>query len=201
MNLLLIFSGKDEEISIQGLNKNKNLVDETKLYQNIADDPQIGKREAKVRVVEFTDFECPYCQQVFSTVREIIAKYGEQIYFVYRDFPVSDIHPEAEKAAEASNCAQEQGKFWPMHDKLFINQNDLSLSSLKRYAQEIGLEIKAFNNCLNTGKYLKEVEQDYLDGQKLGVKGTPTFFINGYRISGVIPRDLFITLIEKGLSE
>jgi len=201
VSLILTLETPAGEEAAQKLTKNSNLVDESKLYQNSGDDPQIGKQDSKVRIVEFADFQCPYCLEVFGVVREIITKYGDQIHFVYRDFPVLDLHPDAQKAAEAGQCANEQGKFWPMHDKLFINQNDLSLASLERYAEEIGLDIKVFKNCLNSNKYSKEVERDYLDGQILGVKGTPTFFINNFRISGAIPRDIFIGLIKKGLTE
>lgn len=201
-SLLIIYnsSGKDQN-STDDILTSKNYVDEKIIFQNISEEPQIGTINAKVRIVEFADFQCPYCQQIFSTVREIIAKYNQQIYFVFKDFPISDIHPDAKLAAQAAQCANEQGKFWLMHDKLFINQNDLSLANLQRLGKEIGLNAKNFNSCLNTNKYLKEVEQDYAEGQSLGVKGTPTFFINGYRISGVIPADLFIGIIEKGLSE
>ena len=177
------------------------LVDEAELYLNSQDDPFWGEKDALVKIVEFGDFQCPYCRQSFLVVREILNKYQNDIYFVYRDFPVVSIHQEALKAAEAAQCALEQEKFWPMHDKLFINQENLSLTDLKVYAMEIGLNSFEFNNCLDSGKYSAEVIQDYEDGIGLGVIGTPTFFINGYRISGSIPSEIFIKLIEQAKSE
>jgi len=178
-----------------------NKVQEADLYKNTADDPSLGNEEALVRIVEFSDFQCPFCQQSFSVVREILNKYGNDIYFTYRDFPVSQIHPESLKAAEAGQCAHEQDKFWLMHDKIFINQENIEAYNLKRYALEIGLDADKFNNCLDSGKYSQEVNTDYIDGIGLGVVGTPTFFINGYRISGSIPKDIFIKLIEQAKLE
>jgi protein-disulfide isomerase len=178
-----------------------NFVKEEEVLLNSQDDPQIGNKNAKVRIVEFGDFQCPYCREAFPTVREIISKYQDRIHFIYRDFPVADQHPVAAKAAEAGQCANEQGKFWEFHDKIFINQGELSLDNLSVFASAAGLESEKFNQCLRSGKYASEVLQDLLDGKKLGVKGTPTFFINGYRVSGVIPREMFINLIKQGLKE
>ena len=166
-------------------------VKEADLYFNSQDDPFIGNRNSPVRIVEFSDFQCPFCKQSFFVVREILDKYKDDIFFTYRDFPVTQIHPESLKAAEAAQCANEQGKFWSMHDKIFINQENITITDLKIYALEIGLDSSMFNNCLDSGKYNQEVIQDYSDGLRLGVVGTPTFFINGYRISGSIPKDIF----------
>ena len=116
------------------------------------DDPYKGGVDARVVIVELSDFQCPYCYQAFPVVGELISTYGDQIKFIFRDFPDSGRHPQAQKAAEAGECAQEQGKFWEMHDKMFINQDDLSLTALKRYAEEIGLDTSSFSDCLDNGK-------------------------------------------------
>ena len=178
-----------------------NLVGDTQvadeaLYLHAADDPSWGEPDAKIKIVEFSDFECPFCQASFPVVRDLLFNYMDDIYLVYRDFPDFLNHPYAEKAAEAANCAQEQEKFWPMHDKLFVNQANLNLEDLKRYALEIGLDVEAFSQCLDSGKYYAEIQQDYQDGVALGAIGTPTFFINGYRVSGSIPREIFFNIAD-----
>jgi protein-disulfide isomerase len=164
------------------------------------DDPYAGDPNAKVVVVEFSDFQCPYCSQEFPTVRELINVYKNKIKFIYRDFPVSDKHPNAQKAAEAADCAFAQGKFWEMHDKLFINQSDLSNAALKRYAGEIGLDAAQFNSCLDSGTYASEVQKDFNDGYAAGVQGTPTFFINDRKFEGVVSLDTFKQIIDQLLA-
>lgn len=165
------------------------------------DDPFKGDENAKVVIVEFSDFECPFCLQAFPIVREVMSTYGDQIKFIYRDFPDTVSHPNAQKAAEAGECAHEQGKFWEMHDKMFININysGLSVPALKQYAQEIRLDTESFNKCLDEGRYEYEVLQDIADGYLLGVDATPTFFIDGHRIAGVIPLEEFKEAIDLGL--
>ncbi len=201
-SLLLWLSPKDSDNDGQlKTGEATNRVAEEKLYLNTADDPAVGDKKAKVRIVEFSDFQCPYCRQSFPVVREILNKYQDKIYFVYRDFPVTTTHPESLKAAEAGQCAHDQGKFWPMHDKIFINQENILPQDLKNYAQAIGLDTVKFNDCLDSGKYEAEVNQDFQDGVNLGAVATPTFFINGYRVSGSIPLEVFIKLIEQGLKE
>jgi protein-disulfide isomerase len=164
-------------------------------------DPFIGNPDASVVIVEFGDFECPFCGQVFPTVREMQAEFSEQVLFVWRDLPLRDIHPNAQKAAEAGECAHEQGKFWPYHDKLFINQHFLAVSDLKSYAQQIGLEVKQFDLCLDSGKYTDEVNEDLQAALAAGAQGTPTFIINDQLVSGVIPRETFRQVILQLLAE
>lgn len=161
------------------------------------DDPFAGNPDASIVIVEFSDFQCPFCFQSFPIVREIINTYGNDIKFIYRDFPIDEIHPQAQKAAEAGECAQEQGKFWEMHDKMFINQNDLFVPSLKRYAAEIGLDVSTFSQCLDNGNFAAEVKQDFNDGLFAGVDGTPTFFINGRKFDGVVSVEVFSSTIEQ----
>ena len=138
-------------------------------------------------VVEFSDFECPFCQQAFPVVKQLLQDYGDQILYVYKDFPLTDVHPRALPAALAAQCANEQGQFWLMHDKIFENQENITDADLKRYAVQIGLNSLQFGNCFAAAKYLGEVQQDFNQGLKLGVKSTPTFFINGIGIPGAVP--------------
>jgi len=162
------------------------------------DDPYKGSRQAKVVIVEFSDFECPYCFQEFSIVRQVIETYGDKINFIFRDFPIPN-HPHAQKAAEAGECAHEQDKFWQMHDMMFINRDNLDIKSLKIYAQQIGLDVSKFSQCLDSGRYQKEVELDMADGITAGVTGTPTFFINGQIVEGTVGLEFFKKAIDYGL--
>ncbi len=166
-----------------------------------SDDPYVGAADAAVVIVEFSDFQCPYCLQAFPIVREIIQKYGNRIKFQYRDFPNVDSHPDALNAAEAAECSHEQGKFWEMHDKIFINQNNLSLAALKAYAEQIGLDMNQFNQCLDSEKYQAEIQQDFDDAVLAGATGTPTFFINNTKYAGVIPSEYFTLLIDRALGQ
>ncbi len=159
------------------------------------DDPSLGPADAALTIVEFADFQCPYCGAEYQTVREIMVKYAPSVRFIYRDFPIADVHPEASKASEAGMCAHEQGKFWPYHDKLYANQSALDVASLKRYAVEVGVDVDQFNTCLDSGEYEAEVEEDLLDGLAAQVEGTPTFFFNGYKVAGLIPKAVFEEVI------
>ena len=152
------------------------------------DDPFLGPEDAEVVVVEFSDFQCPFCRASFPAIREIISRYSE-VKYIYRDWPVDDVHPEARRAAEAAACAHEQELFWPYHDRLFQNQHDLTDESLVLYARQVGLDVDAFTECVNEGRFAAEVEEDRQIGIRLGVRGTPTWFINGEKIEGVIPRE------------
>ncbi|MBU1037039.1 DsbA family protein [Patescibacteria group bacterium] len=183
---------------IISLNSSEQVAPED-LWRNTEDDPSWGEKTAPVQIVEFSDFECPFCRESFFVIREALFKYQDKIFFVYRDFPNFEDHPHAQKAAQAANCANEQGKFWPLHDKLFINQESLDDEFIKRYAKEVGIDQVKFNACFSSGKYIEEMKQDYEDGVTLGVIGTPTFFINGYKIAGAIPRETFFQIIELAL--
>jgi protein-disulfide isomerase len=166
-----------------------------------ADDPAFGppQAQAKVTVVEFADYECPYCQQASSIVRSLSLKYQSSVRFIIRDFPLSQIHPDALAGAEAAGCAEEQGKFWPMYDRLFAQNGTLARTNLDQAAASIGLDSKAFDQCLDSHRRLPEIRADQADGTKAGVVGTPTFFINGQRIAGVIPQDTFEQIITAAL--
>lgn len=164
------------------------------------DDPSLGPRDAKVVVVEFSDFQCPFCQQAQPVVKELLKNYGDQILFIYRDFPLINDHPQALSAAIAGECAHEQGKFWEMHDKIFANQDNISKTDLKIYAVQIGLNNIQFGTCLDSDKYLAEIEQDFNDGLNAGVNSTPTFIINGVKVAGAIPLNTFEQIIISELS-
>ena len=163
-----------------------------------ADDPHLGvpPDEAFLTIVEFADFGCPYSREASYVVRAL-AQHTDFVHYVYRDFPIVEIHPNADWAAEAGECAQEQGRFFDYHDKLYQNQFDLSPDKLKQYAQELGLNTSDFNTCLDSRRYKAEVEEDRFAGIEVGVRGTPTFFLNGIRIQGAIPQATFTTLVER----
>lgn len=157
-------------------------------YQLIytADDPNLGNPQAGIQIVEFSDFQCPYCAQAHTIMRELLNKYPNNFYYIYRDFPLEDIHPQARLAAEAAACAHEQQKFWPYHDLLFNDQSKLELGNLLNYATQVGIDSQNFTDCLKSGKYQSEVKKDQADGLAANVTATPTFFVNGEKIEGVI---------------
>ncbi len=147
---------------------------------SIDDDPLKGDRNARLVLIEFADFQCPFCARYFrETFPEIEKDYIKpgKLKYVFRDFPVTAVHKAALEAAEAAGCALDQGKFWEMHDKLFANQSALERSNLVQHAQAIGLDVPKFQQCLESGKYITEVRKDFADAQQAGMKATPTFFL------------------------
>jgi protein-disulfide isomerase len=161
--------------------------------------PARGPADAPVVIIEFSDFQCPFCSRVLPAIAQVEKVYGDQVRFVYRQFPLS-IHPNAQKAAEASLCANEQGKFWEMHDAMFADQGGLAVDGLKQKAAAIGLAADQFNTCLDSGKYAARVAADEADGQKAGVNGTPALFINGRFVSGAVPFDALAKIIDDELA-
>ena len=157
-----------------------------------------GPQNAPVTIVEFADFQCPFCNRTSETIKQLEKKYAGQIRFVFRDFPLA-FHANAAKAAEAGSCAQEQGKFWQMHDKLFANQANLQPVDLKRYASEIGLDAAQFKQCLDSEKYSKKWQSDRDEGESYGINGTPTFFVNGRMLAGAAPFETFAQMIDEEL--
>ena len=169
---------------------------------SIDDDPILGPEDAPVTIVEFSDFECPFCQRSAEEVLPLILEqYPEQVRLVYRDFPLTQIHPQALPAALASECADDQGKFWEYHDLLFANQSALDDASLKAYAAQVGLDEAVFDQCYTSQEHLDEVGGDYQDGITYGVSGTPAFFVNGLRIVGAQPFAVFQQAIDQALAE
>lgn len=167
-------------------------------------DPVKGEENAPVTIVEFSDFECSYCGRFYTqTLGLIEEEYIEtgKVKFVYKDFPLTSIHSNAQKAAEAGECADEQGKFWEMHDKLFEEGVKGGVETFKEYAEEIGLNTEKFNECIDSGKMAEEVAEDLQEGQAAGIRGTPGFIVNGQLISGAQPFSAFKQVIETELSE
>jgi protein-disulfide isomerase len=144
--------------------------------------PAFGPMDARVRIVEFSDFQCPYCARAADAVERIQRDYGSRVRFVFREFPLSAIHPNAREAAEAALSANAQGKFWPFHDRLFRNQGALDRAGLERQAKEAGLDLDAFKSSLDQHKFASQVDSDIRLGEEVSVDGTPTMFINGVRV-------------------
>lgn len=149
--------------------------------------PFLGTPEALLVIVGFADFQCPYCRQAFPIIRELVTKYPSEVYYVHRDFPISDLHPQALLAAQAGRCAGEQNYFWQLHDLLYINQDKLDQPQILALARGLPLEPERFAACLQSNKYSAAVGNDYRLGLDLGVTGTPTFFVNGHPLVGVVP--------------
>ena len=162
--------------------------------------PFKGPAKAPVTIVEFSDFHCPFCRRVIPTLAQLESQYGEKIKLVFRDFPIESLHPGAIKAHEAARCANEQGKFWPYHDKLFAGPSSSSPELFKGLAKEVGLDAVAFETCLGSGKYQAAIKQDIEEGNRVGVTGTPAFFINGRLISGAQPLEAFARVIDDELA-
>ena len=163
------------------------------------DDAALGSANAPVTVVEFSDFQCPFCQRVSPTLKQLRSTYGDKIRIVWKDFPLTAIHPEAFKAAEAGNCAREQGKFWEYHDRLFANQQALQPEALKTHAVAAGLDATKFNACLDSGRYGSRVQEHVTAGTQLGINSTPAVFINGRAITGAQPYEVFASVIDDEL--
>lgn len=177
----------------------KLLLDPPRTIVAADDDPAKGPADAPVTIIEFSDFQCPYCSRVNPTLARLKDRYGDSIRIVFRDLPLLQIHPNAAKAAEAGACANEQGKFWPMHDLMFANQARLDVASLKQHAATVGLDAAAFEKCLDSGKHTAEWQKDAADAEKAGVQSTPAFFINGRPVTGAVPFEQFAEVINDEL--
>ena len=165
----------------------------------LPDDPARGPADAAVVIVEFSDFQCPYCRRATQTLSELLERYDGKIRFVYKDYPLPR-HTEAFKAAEAANCAHEQGRFWAFHDLLFARQDALDIESLKTYADELGLDANRFDQCLDEGRYRTQVQEDLQIGRRYGVSSTPTMFINGRAVMGAVPLATLDAIIQEELA-
>lgn len=186
-----------EELKTKG---NYTLLLEEPRVQVAAIGPARGPEGAKVTIVEFSDFECPYCGKAEESVSQVMEKYAGKVRLVFRHFPLS-FHPNAPKAAEASMCANDQGKFWEMHKQLFANRTALGVEDLKKHAVAIGLDATKFNECLDGNKMKALVESDTKAGGEVGVSGTPAFFINGKLLSGAQPASEFEKIIDAELKK
>lgn len=168
---------------------------------NVGNAPFAGGKDAKVTIVEFSDFQCPFCAKGADLLKDIKKKYGNKVKVVFKNFPLP-FHNHAEKAAVAGLCANEQSvdQFWKMHDAMFANQEALDEAGLKNTAKKIGLKMDQFEKCLSENKYLAQVKADMEDGKKAKVKSTPTFFINGQVINGAQPMEVFAEAIDEELA-
>jgi protein-disulfide isomerase len=161
--------------------------------------PSKGPEKAPITIVEFSDFQCPYCSRAEGVVAEVLRAYPDKVRVFYRDFPLPN-HGDAPKAAEAAHCAGDQGKYWEMHAKLFANQQSLDVKALKGHAKAIGLDAAKFDSCLDSGEKARLVEEGKKSGAGLGVTGTPAFFVNGILISGAQPFEAFKEIIDAELA-
>ena len=169
---------------------------------NVSYDPARvrGNPNAPVTIVEFSDFQCPFCKKSESTLQDLLTKYGSRIKIAYLDFPLSEIHPQAQTAAEAARCAGEQSKFWEYHDALYADQSKLGGADLITHAAELNLDVKPFQACLESGKFKSKIAADLEQGTKVGVAGTPGFFVNGVFLSGAQPMAEFEKIIDGQLA-
>lgn len=183
----------------------------TESEASIDDDPILGKKDAPITLIEFSDYQCPFCarfsKETLPQIKKDFIDKGK-VRYIFRDYPLSTIHPKAQIAAEAAQCANDEGKYWQMHDLLFDNQKALEKEDLQKYAKEVGLNMNNFNNCLEKAKYFKEVKDDIQAGEKAGVQGTPAFIlgkttkdgvIKGKFIKGAHPFQTFKNAIEEML--
>ena len=162
--------------------------------------PAKGPATAKVTIVEFSDFQCPYCSKGKKVIDEVVKMYGDKVRVVFRDFPL-DFHDKAQKAAEAGLCANDQNKFWEMHDWMFDNQQTLDVDTLKAAARKLGLDGAKFDQCLTSNQHEADVKANMNDGRKAGVSGTPAFFVNGVMLSGAQPIERFKSEIDRALKD
>ncbi|MBU0648932.1 DsbA family protein [Patescibacteria group bacterium] len=165
-----------------------------------ADDHIKGPENAKVTLIEYSDFECPYCANHYDTSKQILENFGDDVRLIFRHFPLS-FHPNAQGAALASECAAEQGKFWEMYDKIFAanKSGTMSIAAWKQAAKDLGLDTTKFNDCLDTEKYADQITAQMQDALEAGVGGTPATFVNGYMVSGALPYESFAQIIEAEL--
>jgi protein-disulfide isomerase len=163
--------------------------------------PSRGLENARVTIVEFSDFQCPYCGQFEPELKRLVAAYPTQLRLIYRNMPIPSLHPEAQKAAEAAICADKQGKFWEMHDTLFSEQSALDVTALKEKAKRLGLDTAKFDVCLDTGEAVPALNADLSEAQRLGLEATPSTFINGRFVNGAVSYDDLNALIKDELKE
>ena len=164
------------------------------------DDHIRGAKNAPVTIVEYSDFQCPFCSRFHPEMLKVMSAYQNKVRWVFRHFPLTQIHPNAQKAAEASECASEQGKFWEFADKLFANQEQLGPALYDKLAKDLNLNATKFSSCLSNGKYAKKVQDSEAEGAQLGVQGTPGNFINGQVVPGALPFEQLKSIIDAQLA-
>ena len=160
-----------------------------------------GPAEAAVTLVEYGDYECPYCGAAYPIIKQVQARMGERLRFVFRNFPITTSHPHAEQAAEAAEAAAAQGRFWPMHDLLYENQGRLRDQDLRAYAERLGLGLELFDQELADHVHAERVREDFMSGVRSGVNGTPTFYINGVRHDGSYELEALLAALEQAAAQ
>jgi protein-disulfide isomerase len=160
-----------------------------------------GPADASVTLIEYGDYECPYCGAAYPIVKEVQARMGERLQFVFRNFPITTAHPHAEQAAEAAEAAAAQGSFWEMHDLLYENQKGLENEDLRGYAEQLGLDVGRFDTELSEHVQADRVHEDFLSGVRSGVNGTPTFYINGSRHDDSYDEETLLAALERAAAE
>ncbi len=166
-----------------------------------AEGPSRGPQDAAVTIVEFSDYQCPFCKRAEPTVEQIAQRYPAQVRIVYRHFPLDNIHPEARGASEAAACAEDQGKFWEYHAQVFESSPKLEKGALRQAAEKVKLDLASFDQCVGERRHQAKVEKDLEAGRAAGVSGTPAFFVNGIPLSGAQPVEKFVELIERELAQ
>lgn len=195
-----------EAVPSQGATGGPTTGEPERIAVEVGDAPFLGPADAPVTIVEFSDYQCPFCKRFRDqTFDQLLATYEGKVRFAYREFPLSSIHPEAQKASEAALCAGDQEQYWRMHDELFARQAEwanspTAVDTFKAFAAEMGLDTDQFNECLDTDTYSERVLADFQDGTRYGVRGTPTFFINGRVLVGAQPLSAFQQIIDEELA-
>mgnify|MGYP003683691671 FL=1 len=158
------------------------------------------KDDCKITVIEYSEFQCPFCEKILPTVRQLMSEYKGKVRWIVRDFPLG-FHKRARPAAAAAHCAKDQDKYWQMYEELFKNQRKLEDSDLTKYAKNIGLNMKKYDKCISSGVKMSDIEENYRSGEQLGVTGTPAFFVNGRRLSGALPYGEFKKIFKEELAK
>jgi protein-disulfide isomerase len=199
--------GTTQNINADSIDSQESLgnsyIDNSVVSVSADDDAILGDKNAPIEIIEFSDYECPFCTRFYTdTLPQLKTTYIDtgKAKLIYRDFPLG-FHANAQKAAEAGECAGDEGKYFEMHDKLFEQGVSGGVTAFKQYAKEIGLNTATFDVCLDSGKYTSEVQKDFQDGQRAGVQGTPTFYINGQQLVGAQPFEAFQQIIEQELNK
>ena len=177
----------------------KSTKDNVRVNVPLGNDPYTGNPNASVLIIAFSDYECPFCTKAEHTMQGILGNYKDKVVYVFKDFPLTGIHPHAYDAALAAECAKEQNKFWEYHEYIYAHNDKIEVHDLEEYAKILGLNEEQFNACLESQKYKTEVERDIQTGKLVGVSSTPTFFINGIKIVGAKPEETFTQVIDAEL--
>lgn len=195
-------SERKQALSDELLNRNKVTfaIQEPRIQVDVGMHPFKGGEKAKITIVEFSDFQCPYCSKGAATMKEVMKKYGNKVKYHFRDYPLS-FHDRAPASANAARCAMEQGKFWEMHDKLFENQQKLKDEDLLAYGKQLKLDMSKYEPCVKNMQKRDDIDKDQLAGENVGVSGTPAYFINGIFLSGAMPLNKFVEVIDAELKK